>query len=306
MTNDPPDSSSPYRRANRAANTAENTPDDGPKHEGQQSQDGQEAGGGYRGRPRPPGTILLLGHRAILGAIHGKNRRVDQLLVEAKRSDRDTRHLKAAARDANIPVKFRTREELDKISKDPGHGGAIARCGPRRALDLDGLHEELVSKSLTTPFLVALDGVEDPFNFGYAIRSLYAAGCDAVITRPRNWAQSPAGAGTVARAAAGALDLMTLAITPDLDSVVAWATHHHFKVAAAEAADDAVALEACQLTGPLLLMIGGEKRGLPTRIVQGAHQRIAIPYGRSFEADLSTVAAVSVLAFEARRQRAQS
>ena len=39
----------------------------------------------------------------------------------------------------------------------------------------------------TAPFIAMLDGIEDPFNFGYAIRALYAAGVDGIVVRPRNW-----------------------------------------------------------------------------------------------------------------------
>ena len=54
-----------------------------------------------------------------------------------------------------------------------------------------------------------LDGIEDPFNFGAAVRALYAAGCDGLVVRPRNWMSA---AGIVARSSAGATELMPTAV----------------------------------------------------------------------------------------------
>src|SRR4029434_1117094 len=64
----------------------------------------------------------------------------------------------------------------------------------------------------TTPFIAMLDGIEDPFTFGSALRSLYAAGADGVVMRPRNWNSA---ATTVARSSAGASEVLPMALAED-------------------------------------------------------------------------------------------
>jgi tRNA G18 (ribose-2'-O)-methylase SpoU len=66
---------------------------------------------------------------------------------------------------------------------------------------------------------------------------------------------------------------------------------------------NAVCVYEADLTGPLFLVIGGEKRGMSRGIVDEADMRLWVPYGRSFGASLPTAAAAAVIAFEVMRQR---
>jgi 23S rRNA (guanosine2251-2'-O)-methyltransferase len=80
----------------------------------------------------------------------------------------------------------------------------LARVGERRMVALrDLLPAERAG------FVVMLDGIEDPFNFGQAVRALYAAGLDGLVLRRRNWMSAAA---VVARASAGATELVPTAV----------------------------------------------------------------------------------------------
>ena len=148
-----------------------------------------------------------------------------------------------------------------------------------------------------------IDGVEDPFNFGQAVRTLYAAGADGLVLRPRNWMSA---AGVVARASAGATEWVPTAIAETaLDAAQAFRARG-LKVVSADDKAETVPLYTADLTGPLFLVIGGEKRGITRSFLDQADLLLEIPYGREFDQSLGTAAAAAVLGFEIMRQRMQA
>ena len=80
----------------------------------------------------------------------------------------------------------------------------IALVGERQYVSLADLLPDSA-----IPFIVMLDGIEDPYNFGFTIRALYAAGVHGIVLRPRNWTSASA---VVGRASAGTVERMPLAI----------------------------------------------------------------------------------------------
>lgn len=83
------------------------------------------------------------------------------------------------------------------------HGGIIAICGDRDLCPIAG-------NILPHSFYIMLEGMEDPYNFGYALRSIYAAGAAGVVLTPRNWMGA---AGVVCRSSAGASELIPMYIS---------------------------------------------------------------------------------------------
>jgi 23S rRNA (guanosine2251-2'-O)-methyltransferase len=174
----------------------------------------------------------------------------------------------------------------------------IAIAGERRFVALDDL---IKSRTADTgqAFIVMLDGIEDPFNFGQAVRAFYAAGVDGLVLRPRNWMSA---AGVVARASAGASERIPTAVSETVEDAATFLRSHGIKVAVA-AKERAVSLYDADLTVGLFVVVGGEKRGVTRSFADGADIRISIPYGRAFQHSLGTVAAASAIAFEVLRQR---
>jgi 23S rRNA (guanosine2251-2'-O)-methyltransferase len=144
-----------------------------------------------------------------------------------------------------------------------------------------------------------LDGVEDPFNFGYAVRALYAAGVDGLIVRPRNWMSA---AGTVARASAGASEWIPMAVAETAEEAAIFFRKQGLAVACT-AKENAIPIDKVSLEGPLFLLIGGEKRGITRSFLEQADLTLQIPYGRLFEQSLGTTSAAAILGYEIMRQR---
>lgn len=190
------------------------------------------------------------------------------------------------------------RAEIEALAAGRSHGGVAALVGARRYLTID----ELLERSGREALVVMLDGVEDPFNFGQAVRTLYAAGVDGLVVRARNWESA---AGVVARASAGASELMPTAMAPTAESAAAAARGAGLRVAAAAARSGATPLTEADLRGGLFLLVGGERRGVTRSFLAACDLVVSIPSGRADAPELGVAAAAAVLAYEALRQRTQ-
>ncbi|MEM1445784.1 MAG: TrmH family RNA methyltransferase [Planctomycetota bacterium] len=244
-----------------------------------------------------PRNECLVGAIATQAAIHGGQREVFRVWLDRDRDDDAGRKLRKACKYHDIRYSPASRAALDEATKEigGGHGGVVAEVGPRK---FSG-PEELFGRST---FLAMLDGVEDPFNFGQAVRSLYAAGCTALFVRERNWTTAAA---VIARASAGATERIAMAVVEGPEEAAELAQPNGFMVVATGQSDEAVPYTRVDFTGPTLLMIGGERRGLRRSFLSQCEAVVSVPYahGVVFPAALGTVAAASVLGFEIARQR---
>ena len=143
-----------------------------------------------------------------------------------------------------------------------------------------------------------LEGIEDPYNFGYCLRSIYAAGADGVVLPPRNWLSA---AGVVCRASAGASERFDIYVS---DAVLAarMMKKKGYTVVAADKTPDAVSIYDTDISKPVFLMIGGEKRGITRAALDMCDITVMLDYGRKFDAALSAASAASVIAFEIFRK----
>lgn len=258
----------------------------------------------------PPTHSLLFGPIAVEAALSAGTREVLGVWVDAEMDHRKLEPVRRAAKARRLELVPQTRAELDQRAGSDKHGGVVAEVGPRTFLSLQELLEMTGREK---SFIVMLDGIEDPFNFGQSIRSLYAAGCHGVVVRPRNWlapdaptppGQLPGGA-VIARASAGTSEFMPMAVAESPEEAAAFFGDKGLVVAATADTREATSVYEVDLKQPLFLLIGGEKRGVKRSFLNTADLVIQVPYARAFEHSLGTVAAVSVLGFELARQRMQ-
>lgn len=224
------------------------------------------------------------------------NRKLFAILYDKDRSDQKSRELSFLKRSSNefnfdiLPV---SGEILAKLSSGDTHGGLLAVCSKRSFPD------NFVNKLTSSSFFALIDGIEDPYNFAYSIRSLYAAGVDGIILPPRNWMDY---SGSVARSSAGTSELADIYVCDTLDAVKKF-KENGYKVVCASIRDS-VSIYDYDFTSPTLLVVGGEKRGISRKLLELADANVRIEYGREFMGSLPSASAVSVIAFEIARQKA--
>jgi 23S rRNA (guanosine2251-2'-O)-methyltransferase len=236
----------------------------------------------------------LEGAISVEAAIESGGREVQVIYVSKGKWSEANRRVLHLADSAGITVEHADRRTIDEIATGRTHGGVVAKVGPRRFQAMTDLLSDLAS-----PFVVMLDGIEDPHNFGQAVRALYAAGAHGLILRPRNWFSAAA---VVARASAGASERMPVAVVDDPGEAASYFREQGLLVACADKSG-AESVYDVDLSGPLFLLIGGEKRGIMRSLRDEADIRVHVPYGREFKYSLGAVSSVGILAYEVMRQR---
>ncbi len=237
---------------------------------------------------------VLEGHVSVEAVLEAGIRPIHRVWA-ARPGDHRLVRLRALARERNVTIDEVEPELIGDLAQGRSHGGVIALVGPRRTLSV----QRLLAEVGEGPLLVMLDGIEDPFNYGQAVRALYAAGVDGLVVR-RSWETALT---TVTRASAGTSELLptATAATPE-EAAVACRTMR-MRIACAVKTADATDLHDADLRGGLFLLIGGERRGITRSFVDAADLRVGIGYGRERAPELGAAAAAAIIGFEALRQR---
>ncbi len=184
--------------------------------------------------------------------------------------------------------------QIEAFAVGTSHGGVIAFCSDRTVNEFDAS----VLQKKPRGFFVLLDGIEDPYNFGYALRSLYAAGVDGILLPERNWLSA---AGVVCRASAGASERFSFYRYYDPDALCDLFSQSGYRIICADIKNSVPVYDA-NLSLPLFLIVGGEKRGIGARFLERADAIVRLEYARDFDAALSAASASSILAYEIYRQ----
>lgn len=236
--------------------------------------------------------MIIEGSLSVKAALKGNNREVLEVIIDSKKKDKDTSYIKRIAKENNINLTLTSREEIEKLTVGKSHGGVIARVNPRK-------YQSLESCFGLNPFVVIIEGIEDPFNLGYAFRSLYSAGCSGVIINKRDWSNSEA---TILKSSAGAFDFINIHQSEDLKEVIDYAKSKNCLCLSAMR-KDAIPYFDVDYKQPILLAVGGEMRGLSKVVLDNIENNIYIPYGNDFRNALNASSAIAVLGYEVLRQR---
>lgn len=182
--------------------------------------------------------------------------------------------------------------ELERLCGSPDHQGVVAEVDPYPYGDAEGM--------LRRPeaLIVALDQVQDPRNLGAVCRSAEAAGAAGVVIPERRAAMvTPVGCKT----SAGAVEHLEVAHVRNLADWLADAKQAGFWIWGADADGDQPPW-GVDLTGPTVLVLGGEGKGLRPRVASSCDGLVALPLRGRVES-LNVSAAATALLFESVRQR---
>lgn len=237
--------------------------------------------------------------RAVIKAFDSgiSDRRITEIFYSRDRAEarkKELGYLRAVSAQYGFTLTELSDDELNTLAIGNTHGGILAKCTPRTVPELTSLSTASLPQN---GFFAMLDGIEDPYNFGYALRSIYAAGVDGIILPRRNWLSA---AGVVARASAGASELLPLYTADPADAADFFKTNG-YRVICADM-PNSVSVYDADLAKPVFLIVGGEKRGIRASVLAKADQVVRIEYGREFGAALSAASASTVLAYEVYRQ----
>lgn len=243
---------------------------------------------------------IIFGRNPVIELINSHHS-INKILVADGAKDGSIKKIIALAVDRKIRVEFVPRAKLDQLSDRQNHQGVVALAAPVEYSSLDDIleHARAIDQP---PFIILLDEIQDPHNFGAILRTAEAAGVHGVLipkhrSVPLNATveKTSAGAASYVRVAQIGNVAQTLRQLKELDLTVLGADLDGLSIFDQSARSD--------LTVPLVLAIGNEGKGLRRLTKELCDRLIAIPMFGNINS-LNASCAAAVLIYEVVRQRA--
>lgn len=235
--------------------------------------------------------MRIEGKNAVSEALKGESS-VDCLLVE-----KGTNHpIIALARERGVKIQFVDKYVLDKESATGRHQGFIARITDYTYYEPEDMLAE-AEKRGEAPFLVVLDGVEDPHNLGSILRVCECAGVHGVIIG-KNRAVSVTD--TVVRVSAGASEHIMVARVTNINNSIKWLKEKGLWIYGTDMSGESI--YKTDLRGPIAIVIGGEGKGLGKLTGELCDAIVSMPIKGKINS-LNASVACGIAVYEAVRQR---
>jgi len=243
---------------------------------------------------------IIMGRNAVREAVKS-GRSIDRILM-VKEPEGSLREIAGLARDRGIQIREVDRARLEELCMPFGHGGksgnhqgivaqapGVEYCGVEDILALARERGE-------QPFVILLDGIEDPHNLGSIIRSAECAGAHGIVIPKRRSATVTAAA---CKASAGAVEYVKVARVANLVSAMEKLKEAGLWIAGADM--QGAPMHSADLKGPLGLVIGSEGEGLGRLVKEKCDFTVSIPMHGQI-GSLNAGVAAAVLMYEKKRQ----
>jgi 23S rRNA (guanosine2251-2'-O)-methyltransferase len=241
--------------------------------------------------------IILEGAISVLSAVYSDYAEVVKIIL---RPGKDAPKILRAANIKQIDVEYREFDEFEaRIGKT--HGGIIAFAKKRRFLTPDGL----LAGAKT---IAIIEGIEDPYNLGYAVRALYTQGTDGLIIPERDFGFSES---IIEKASTGTFYKMPAAVFVNNAKLelINLLKNNNFRIycvnhkapsgSKAEVRD----IFKVKFAEKTVFIIGGEKRGVSKDFLLNADEIVRIPYANAFFHSLAAQTAATIVSYEIHRQK---
>ncbi len=248
-----------------------------------------------RSRSRAPRSELggeqVEGRRAVRELLAAGRRRVRSVTVSDQAEP--SALLDEIVELAGPQLRRLPAARVGTIARTESHQGVVATADALQPADLGALARA------DRPFLLALDGVTDPGNFGAILRTAETAGVTGVvITRHRAAHVTP----TVAKAAAGAIEYVPIALVAGIPNALDRLRRDRIWTVALDGEGDTTLAELGLATEPLVLVVGAEGRGVSRLTRERCDARVRIPlYGHIESLNVAAATAIATHTIAARR-----
>lgn len=236
----------------------------------------------------------IIGRNAVLEAVKS-NREIEKITV-MKGAEVSVKQIVGKARDRKVPVYYSERSKMDKMAQGGVHQGVIAVVSDYKYSSVDDILDFAQSKG-EDPFLIVLDGLEDPHNLGAIMRTAECAGAHGIMIPKR---RSVSVTETVAKTSAGAVEYMRCVKVTNIANEIEKLKERGIWVAACDM--DGKTYYEQNLTGPIALVVGGEGSGVSRLVREKCDFVVSIPMKGNISS-LNASNAASILMYEVLRQR---
>ena len=248
-----------------------------------------------REEPRELPDDVLVGRNAVTEALKS-GRGINKLWIASGDREGSVAEIAALAKERGIVVQYVERAKIEALAGGHRHQGVLAYVAPVPYAELEDILKAAEAKG-EAPFLVLLDELEDPHNLGALLRTADATGVHGILIPKRRSVSLNA---TVAKTSAGAVEYVPVARIGNIAQTLKKLKEKGFWVAGADMDGEKAYYEA-DLTGPLVLVVGSEGKGM-SRLTCDFIVRMPM-VGRINSLNASV--AGSILMYESMRQRLQ-
>ena len=240
---------------------------------------------------------IILGRNAVIEALKS-GRRIDKIYMVSG-AEGSARKIEGMAGERRIPVVFKDRKTLDKMSDGAVHQGVIAAAAPYSYAEVSDILK-LAEDRGEEPFIIILDEIEDPHNLGAIIRSADGAGAHGVIIPKRRAAELTE---TAVKASAGAAEYVACARVTNIARTIDELKEKGVWVWGCDM--DGEEYSNADISGGIALVIGNEGKGISRLVREKCDFIVSIPM-RGKMNSLNASNAAAVLMYEVDRQRRSS
>jgi 23S rRNA (guanosine2251-2'-O)-methyltransferase len=240
---------------------------------------------------------IIYGIHPVEELVTHRLRQVDRIYFDATRNSGSLFDLVKLCRKERLSYQLVPPNRLAELVGRVNHQGVVALCGIKEFTSPEALLAALETK--TSPALLFLPAsVEDPRNLGSLVRTCVAFGADAILLERKHTAPINA---TVAKTSAGMLEHISLVKPKNLEGLVADLKKRGFFVVGGEAGGTNTPQDI-DFSRPVILITGGENRGIPPYLSKLCDGRVGIPMTK-ISHSLNVGTAAAVLLYECCRQR---
>lgn len=239
---------------------------------------------------------MIAGRNAVTEALKS-GRPINKLFIQDGIKGGSIGEITALAKEAGVFFEFAKLEKLTKIAGEVRHQGVVAMVAPVKFYELEDVLATAKEKG-EAPFLLLLDELQDPQNVGALIRTADAAGVHGILLPQRR--SCPLNA-VVAKISAGAIEYVPVVKIGNITQIITKLKKLGFWIIGADMDGEDNYFDA-NLTGPVVVVIGAEGKGLGRLVRDNCDILVKIPMAGGVSS-LNASAAGAVLLYEIVRQR---
>ena len=189
------------------------------------------------------------------------------------------------------------KSKLDEMSNTKNHQGVIAIVPPFEYCEVDDIIDEAKNRN-EDPFILILDGIEDPHNLGAIIRTAETAGVHGIVIPKRRAASVNS---TVNKTSAGAVEHMKIARVNNINETIKYLKDNGLWIIGTDGNADKYYYEQ-DLKGSIAIVIGSEGTGMSRIVSENCDLLIKIPMKGKITSLNASVSA-GIVIYEAVKQR---
>lgn len=239
---------------------------------------------------------IIEGRNSVLELL-SSDRDINKILIQKGEKHGSINKIIAVAKEKRIVIVETEKSKLDMMSETKNHQGVIAIVPPFDYCEVEDILN-LAKEKQEDPFIVMLDGIEDPHNLGSIIRTAETAGVHGIIIPKRRAASVNA---TVSKTSAGAVEHMNISRVNNLNETIKYLKEQGLWIIGTDMQTNTEYYNQ-DLKGPICIIIGSEGFGMSKLVKENCDLLIKIPMKGKITSLNASVSA-GIVIYEAVKQR---